>query len=68
MTVANQFLIHEVIKKGLNSDKGCYHLIQNLLASHLLSKNVKIKLYKPIILPLVKVVSDVKGSVYTEGV
>jgi hypothetical protein len=29
MTVANEYLIHEEIKKGLNSDKGYYHLTQN---------------------------------------
>jgi hypothetical protein len=30
----------------------CYHLVHNLL-SHLLSKNVKVRIYKTIILPLV---------------
>jgi hypothetical protein len=31
----------------------CYHAVQNLLSSHLLSTNVKIKIYKTIILPVV---------------
>jgi hypothetical protein len=31
----------------------CYDPIQNLLASHLLSKNIKIRIYKTIILPQV---------------
>jgi hypothetical protein len=31
----------------------CYHSVQNLLSSRLLSKNVKIRIYKTIILPLV---------------
>jgi hypothetical protein len=31
----------------------CYHGVQNLLSSRLLSKNVKIKIYKTIILPVV---------------
>jgi hypothetical protein len=38
----------------LNSGNGCYHSVQNLLSSHLLSKNIKIRLlYKAIILPVV---------------
>jgi hypothetical protein len=37
----------------LNSGNTCYHSIQSLLSSHLLSKNVKIKIYKVIILPVV---------------
>ena len=31
----------------------CYHSVQNLLSSSLLSKNVKIKIYRTIILPVV---------------
>ena len=31
----------------------CYHSVQNLLSSRLLSKNLKIKIYKIIILPVV---------------
>jgi len=31
----------------------CYHLVQNLLSSRLLSKNLKIKIYRTIILPVV---------------
>jgi hypothetical protein len=43
----------EEIKRGLNSGNACYHSVQNLLSSHLLSKNVKIRIYKTIILPVV---------------
>jgi hypothetical protein len=32
---------------------GCYRSVQNLLSSHLLSKNVKVRIYKTIILPVV---------------
>jgi hypothetical protein len=53
MTVTNQNLIQEEIKKGLNSDNACYHLFQNILSSHLLSKNVKVRICKTIILPVV---------------
>jgi hypothetical protein len=31
----------------------CYHSVQNLLPSHLLCENVKIKIYKSIMLPVV---------------
>jgi hypothetical protein len=40
------------IKRRLNSGNDCYHSVQNLLSSRLLSKNLKIKIYKIIILPV----------------
>jgi hypothetical protein len=44
---------HEEIRSRLNSGNACYHAVQNLLSSRLLSINVKIKTYKTIILPVV---------------
>jgi hypothetical protein len=41
------------IKRRLNSGNACYHSVQKLLSSHLLSKNVKLRIYKTIILPVV---------------
>jgi hypothetical protein len=52
-TVKNQNLIQEEIKRRLNSGNACYHSVQSLLSSRLLSKNLKIRLYKTIILPVV---------------
>jgi hypothetical protein len=52
-TVTNQNLIQKGIKKKLNSCNACYHSGQNLLSSQLLSKNVKSRICKTIILPLV---------------
>jgi hypothetical protein len=52
-TVTNQNLIQKEIKRRLNSGNVCYHSVQNLLSSRLLSKNLKIKIYKKIILPVV---------------
>jgi hypothetical protein len=52
-TVTNQNLIQEDIKRGLNCGNACYHLVQNLLSSHHLSKNVKVRIYNTLILPLV---------------
>jgi len=37
----------------LRSGIACYHSVQNLLSSRLLSKNLKIKIYRTIILPVV---------------
>jgi hypothetical protein len=48
----DQYLILEEIKRGLNSGNACYHSVQNLLPSHLLSKNLKIKVYTTIIFPV----------------
>jgi hypothetical protein len=52
-TVMNQNLIQEEIKRRLNSGNACCHSVQNLLSPHLLSKNVKIRMHKTIILPMV---------------
>jgi hypothetical protein len=48
--ITNQNPIQEEIKRRLNSGNACYHAVQNLLPSCLLSKNIKIKMYKTIIL------------------
>jgi hypothetical protein len=40
MTITNQNLIQEEIKRRLNSGNACYHSVQNLLSSRLLSKNI----------------------------
>jgi hypothetical protein len=52
-TLTDQNCIHEKIKSRLNLGNACYHLIQSLLSSHLLSRNVKVKIYKTIILSVV---------------
>jgi len=49
-TVTNQNSIQEEIKSRLKSGNACYHLVQNLLSFCLLSKNIKIKIYRTIIL------------------
>jgi hypothetical protein len=53
MTVTNQNLIQEQIKRRMNSGNACYHSVQILLSSRLLLINVKIRIYKTIILPVV---------------
>jgi hypothetical protein len=39
-TVTDQNLIQEEIKRRLNSGNACYHSVQDLLSSRLLSKNI----------------------------
>jgi hypothetical protein len=45
--------IHDEIKSRINSRNARYYSVQNLLSSRLISKNLKIKIYKTVILPLV---------------
>jgi hypothetical protein len=51
--VTNQNLIQEEIKRRLNSSNTWYHSVQNLLSSHQLSKNLKTRIYKTLILTVV---------------
>jgi hypothetical protein len=41
------------VKSRSNSGKACYHSVQNILSSCLILKNLKIKIYKTVILPVV---------------
>ena len=49
-TLTNQNSIPEESKSRLRSGSVCYHSVQNLLSSRLLSKNLKSKTYRTIIL------------------
>jgi len=52
-TLTNRNSIAEEIKSRLRSGNACYDSVQNLLSSRLLSKNLKIKIYRTIILSFV---------------
>jgi hypothetical protein len=52
-TLTNQNDIHDEIKSRLNLENVCYYSVQNLLSSCLISKNLKIIIYKTVILPVV---------------
>jgi sorting nexin-29 len=52
-TLPNQNDIHDEIKSGLNLGNACYYSVQNILSSQLISKNLKIKIYTTVILPVV---------------
>jgi len=49
-TGTNQNTIQEEIKSRLKPRNACYHSAQNILFSRLLSKKIKIKVYRTIIL------------------
>jgi hypothetical protein len=51
-TLTDQNDIHDEIKNRLNSGNACYYSVQNLLSSHLILKNPKIKKYKTVIFQL----------------
>jgi hypothetical protein len=52
-TVTYQNSISEEVKGRLKSGTACHHMVQNLLSSSLLSRNLKIKIHWTIILPVV---------------
>jgi hypothetical protein len=49
----NQNSVQEEIKSRLKLGNACYHSVQNRLCSRLLSKNLKIKIYRDVILHVV---------------
>ena len=52
-TLTNQHSIAEEIKSRLRPENACYHSVQNLLSSRLISKNLKNKIYRTVILPVI---------------
>ena len=65
-TLTNQNSILEEIKSRLKSENACCHSVQNVLSSNVWSKNVKMKIYRTVILPvillLVKLVPYIEGG------
>jgi hypothetical protein len=52
-TVTSENYTDEETASRLNSGNACYHSVQKFLSSRLLSKNLKMKIYKTIILRVV---------------
>ena len=52
-TLTIQNSIREEIKSRVRSGNACYNSVQNLLSSRLVSRKLKIKIYRTIILPVV---------------
>jgi len=42
----------KIFESRLKSGNACYHSVQNFLSYSVLSKNIKIKIYRPIILSI----------------
>jgi len=53
VTLTKKNSIHEEMKSRLKSGNACYQSGQNSLSSSLLTKNVKIKIYRTIVLSVV---------------
>jgi hypothetical protein len=70
--LTNQNSVQEEIKSRLKSGNASYHSVQNLLSSRLLSRNLKIKIYRTIILPFFlygfETLSHIEGGTYAGGV
>jgi hypothetical protein len=70
-TLTNQNDIHEEIKSRLNSRNACYYSVQILSSSRLISKNLKIKIYKTNFASravwVQNLVSHLKGGTETGG-
>ncbi|KAJ4428658.1 hypothetical protein ANN_25651 [Periplaneta americana] len=52
-TVTNINDTREEIKRRINVGNACYYSVEKLLSSSLLSKNLKVRIYKTVILPVV---------------
>ena len=65
-TLTNQNSIPEEIKSSLRSGNACYHSVQNPLSSRLLYKNLKIKICRSIILPVVLCGSETFSLILSE--
>ncbi|KAJ4437069.1 hypothetical protein ANN_17204 [Periplaneta americana] len=52
-TVTNVNDTREEIKHRINMGNACYYSVEKLLSSSLLSKNLKVRIYKTVILPVV---------------
>ena len=53
VTVTNTNDISEEIKRRINVGNACYYSLQKILSFRLISKKLKVKTYKTIILPVV---------------
>ena len=65
-TLTHQNSIPEEIKSRLKSGNACYYSVQNLLSSRLVSKNLKLKVYRTIILPVVLYGCETRSLTLTE--
>ena len=67
-TLTNQNSIEHEIKRRLISGNACFHSAQNILFSRFLSKSIKIKIYRNIILAVVLFGCEIWSLVVWENV
>jgi hypothetical protein len=67
-TLTNQNCTRKEFKIRFNSRNSCYHLVQNLLSSNLLSKNVKIEVCRTLIWMLFLYGYKTDGGTRAKGV
>jgi hypothetical protein len=65
--VTDQNYILEEIKSRLKYGNACYYSVQNLLSSSLLSKSLKVKIYRTITLPVVLYGCEIWSLILREG-
>jgi hypothetical protein len=65
-TLTDQNCMHEEINSRLNLGNACYHSVQSLLSSCLLSRNMKVKIYKTIILSVVVYGCETWSLIFSE--
>jgi len=53
LSLLNSMVFYSILKYRLKLGNACYYSVQNLLSTRLLSKNLKIKIHRTIILPVV---------------
>jgi hypothetical protein len=59
--------VHENVKNRLNSENACYLLVQESLSFHLLSKNMKMKIYGDTVFPVVLCSCETQSLILREG-
>ncbi len=65
-SLMNQNSIREEIKCRLQSENACCYSVQNLLSFSFLSKNIKVKIYRIIILPFVLYGCETRSPILSE--
>jgi hypothetical protein len=66
MIVRNTNFMQDVIKRRLSSGSACHYLVQNRLFSCLLFKNIKIRIHKIIIFPVVLYGCEIRSLILSE--
>jgi hypothetical protein len=56
--LTNQNCTHEEVERRVKFENACYHSMQNLLSSSLLSKNIEIKMYRNGVFPVASYVCE----------